>query len=321
MAGWGAAAGAYFGDSNGTGEAWLGTVESTTASTRSCGVLGQAYHVGGAFSSTQNGTIAYLADRTITIWGTGNKQFVQNHPLDRDKVITYTCLEGDETGTYTRGSGQLVDGEARIALSETFKWVTNPDVGLTAHLTPRGQAVPLAVVSLTTEELVVRGPKGSPDVAFDYIVNGLRIGFEESSVVRPKEMEAWIPSMASQEETYAEHPELRKFNALERFKAMRPATQGKAMALDLSRAATLRGAITVYDPAVHQIPHPPRPGGSAVAAGASAETIAPSAVADTAPASKGQATSAQGGEVQELRSRVDALEKLVAQLAAAKGAR
>jgi len=84
-----------------------------------------------------------------------------------------------------RRGGQLVDGEARIAPGETFKRVTNRDIGLTADVTPRDQAVPLAVISPTTEELVVQGPpEGSDNVSFDYVVHGLRIGFEEAGVVR-----------------------------------------------------------------------------------------------------------------------------------------
>ena len=49
----------------------------------------------------------------------------------------------------------------------------NPDIGLTAFLTPHGWPVPLAVESLTTTELVVRAPASAPsDLEFDYIVCG-----------------------------------------------------------------------------------------------------------------------------------------------------
>ena len=34
----------------------------------------------------------------------------------------YSSLEGDEVGTYTRGTARLVEGEARVDLGQTFRW-------------------------------------------------------------------------------------------------------------------------------------------------------------------------------------------------------
>lgn len=65
------------------------------------------------------------------------KNFVQNHPERDDLQVVYTSLEGDEAAVFTRGTGRLVDGEARVELGPTFRLVTNPDLGLTVHLTPR----------------------------------------------------------------------------------------------------------------------------------------------------------------------------------------
>jgi hypothetical protein len=87
---------------------------------------------------------------------TGTKSFVQNHPYKKDLSIYYVALEGDEAGTYTRGSGSVSNGLARVALGETFAWVTNPDIGLTAQVTPRGEWANLYVESVTPSELVVR---------------------------------------------------------------------------------------------------------------------------------------------------------------------
>jgi hypothetical protein len=67
------------------------------------------------------------------------KNFVQNHPTRPDLEVVYTVLEGDEATVYTRGYGRLVDGRAEVALGETFALVANPDLGLSAHLTPRGR--------------------------------------------------------------------------------------------------------------------------------------------------------------------------------------
>lgn len=214
------------------------------------GVAGAGEDAGGSFDDTNSSGWGYVGFSTYKVYGSGGVSFVQNHPSQEDRVVVYTAPEGDEVATYTRGTARLVNGEARVSLGETFKWVTNPAIGLTAHLTPHGEPVPLAVVSLTTEELVVRGPKDGSDVTFDYIVYGLRIGFEEVSIVQEKEREAYIPAMTSHRERYASHPDLRKYNALERFKEMH-ATLEAPSTFDLSPAHALRDAIEEYDPAVH----------------------------------------------------------------------
>ncbi len=155
---------------------------------------------------------------------TGAKNFVQNHPLRPDLSIYYTALEGDESGTYTRGTGRLIDGVARVLLGETFAWVTNPEVGLTAYLTPRGEAVPLAVESLTTAELIVRGPADAPpDLAFDYVVHGLRMGWEDFPVVQPRLHEAPVPKAGSYAISRGVDMEMDGRDALGRFRAMEAA--------------------------------------------------------------------------------------------------
>jgi hypothetical protein len=203
---------------------------------------------GSDISSGTYGELGYWTSSTI---GNGEKNFVQNHPYDADRVITYASLEGDEVGTYTRGTARLHDGEATVTLGETFKWVTNPDIGLTAHLTPHGDCRGLYVESLTTSELVVREREGgTSDTVFDFVVHGLRIGFEETSRVREKTVESFIPAMKSHQELYEQYPELRSFNSLERFKAMVADARG-VDTVDLSRAGELKAAIEEYDPAIH----------------------------------------------------------------------
>ena len=71
------------------------------------------------------------ADGSIT--GT-TKSFRMDHPLDSSKEIYYVSLEGPEAGAYTRGTAQLVGGEATIRLPEHFTLVAG-DEGMTVHLT------------------------------------------------------------------------------------------------------------------------------------------------------------------------------------------
>lgn len=235
----GSGAGGYFLAANGG---------ATLATDDGFGILANGKLAGGYFIDSVSSVWALVGNGTYKIQGGGTVSFVQNHPTEKDKVIVYACPEGDEVATYTRGTAKLVNGEARVKLGETFQWVTNPDIGLTAHLTPRGKAVPLAVTSLSTTELVVTGPD---DVAFDYLVYGLRIGFEETSIVQEKQRESYIPSFKSHRERYAKYPELRAFNSLERFKVMESSVRGVDLAsLDMSRAKVLKDAIHEYDPAI-----------------------------------------------------------------------
>lgn len=215
----------------------------------SLGASAGGAYAGGLFQDADSSSYAYVGSSTYKIQGSGSVAFAQNHPTDKDRVIVYNAPEGDEVATYTRGSARIAGGEARIPLGETFAWVTNPDLGLTAYVTPIGGWADLYVASKTTKELVVRSrdPKAGP-VEFDYIVYGLRIGFEETSIVQEKRDEAFIPSMADHRRRYEEHPELRRFSAMERVKGER-ARMGLSGEPDLSASTALREAIHEYDDA------------------------------------------------------------------------
>ena len=189
---------------------------------------------------------AFVGWQTYKIAGNGSVAFVQNHPGDSSKVIVYNAPEGDEVAVYTRGSGRLVNGEARVTLGETFALVTNPDIGLTATATPRDEPIPLAISGLSPGELVVRGPAGS-DAAFDYLVWGLRIGFEEQSIVQPKQNESKIPSMHQHEKIFADEPALRAYTALARYQGIEQAVHGRKPAA-FPRADRLKNAIGQFAP-------------------------------------------------------------------------
>jgi len=214
-----------------------------------------AYSGYGVLSHSSNGifnddnedtSYAYLGRGGYKVQGTGTVSFVQNDPDHADRVVIYHAPESSEVNVFTRGSARLENGVARVALDPTFVLTANPDLGLTAQLTPRGEAVPLAVDAVSATELVVRGPAGS-HVAFDYDVMGLRIGFEGMPPIAPKERDSVIPRTADGEDVYANHPELRSFNALERYKIIESAV-GRNIDSDLKASARLRGRIGVGRP-------------------------------------------------------------------------
>ncbi len=200
----------------------------------------------GWFQDFSAGSYAAVGKAGYKIQGNGAVSFVQNDPDDASRVVVYAAPEGDEVAVYTRGSARLVNGEARVALGPTFRKVANPDLGLTAHLTPRSEQAVLYVAQLTPEELLVRGPAGS-SASFDYMVWGLRIGFEDKAVVQPKEHEAFIPSRSPDEAIYAQHPELRGFAARQRHLAERAKVEPLAKTVATERSLALENAIGVYD--------------------------------------------------------------------------
>ena len=117
----------------------------------------------------------------------GAVSFVEPHSLDPTKAIVYVALEGPEAGTYIRGTAELVDGEAVIELPEHFAMVTAEE-GLTVVLTPLGEWLQLYVVEKSTRRIVVREAQGKSG-RFDYLVQGIRKGYEDFQVIRPNLLE------------------------------------------------------------------------------------------------------------------------------------
>ncbi|RMF76246.1 MAG: hypothetical protein D6738_01855 [Acidobacteria bacterium] len=183
-------AGGYFEHRSSGANAWIAT--------NADGIAARGNEQGGYFADLTSGTNMRAAWGASTTAGNGAKNFVQNHPDDPSRIVVYAALEGDEVGTYTRGHARLEGGVARVSLGESFHLVTSPDVGLTAYLTPRSPGARLYVESVSTRELVVRAEPGTdPQAAFDFVVFGLRLGFEEVPVIRPATdgRMGYIPSM------------------------------------------------------------------------------------------------------------------------------
>jgi hypothetical protein len=102
--------------------------------------------------------------------GTGAKYFVEPHPSDASKVIRYVALEGPEAGTYFRGRGRFQNGLATIEVPEDFRLVTDPE-SLSVVATPIGEMATVAVTRVDLDRIVLRG---SRNVEFFYLVNGVR---------------------------------------------------------------------------------------------------------------------------------------------------
>ena len=115
--------------------------------------------------------------------GTGAKYFVEPHPQRADMVIRYVALEGPEAGTYFRGRGKFVNGLATIDVPEDFRLVTDPD-SLSVVVTPIGQMASFAILRVGLDRIVV---KGSRNVEFFYLVNGVRKTHRDLTPIVPGE--------------------------------------------------------------------------------------------------------------------------------------
>src|SRR5262249_35090090 len=104
----------------------------------------------------------------------GDKNFVAPHPTDPEKEIVFTPLQGPESGPYFRGSGRIEHGQATIEVPEAFR-LSSSKTGLTVVAMPMGEPADLVCIKKGLDTIVIQG---SRDVEFDYVVNGVRKGFE-----------------------------------------------------------------------------------------------------------------------------------------------
>jgi hypothetical protein len=141
------------------------------------GVRGEVYNGKGTYVAL--GILGLHSLNYYGVWstgdfgGTGNKYFVEPHPTDASRVIRYICMEGPEAGTYFRGTGRTVGGQAVIEVPESFRMVTDEE-GITAQVTATGRTR-IWVESEDLNQIVVRS---DDDVRFHYLVQGIRRAFK-----------------------------------------------------------------------------------------------------------------------------------------------
>lgn len=114
-------------------------------------------------------------------------EFVVPHPVDPGSEIHYVVIEGPEVGVFVRGTAELREGRAVVALPEHFAHVASPQ-GLTVQLTPRSadsRGVAATRLSVRELELVELGG-GRGSYAVDWNVQGVRMGREDFHAVQPR---------------------------------------------------------------------------------------------------------------------------------------
>jgi hypothetical protein len=182
--------GVYGSTNNGDGV--HGTAIGGDQSANGVHAVGNSTIICGLYSCfpSSSGSLSLLADGNanfnewVTVYGgltvAGNKNFVTPHPTDPTRQIAFVSLEGPESGTYFRGTAHLVAGYAEIAVPESFRLVTSGQ-GLTAVATPTGSAASIYCASKSLDKIVFQG---SADVDFDYMVNGVRAGYENYAPIQ-----------------------------------------------------------------------------------------------------------------------------------------
>lgn len=106
---------------------------------------------------------------------TGSKSFLQPDPSQPGRAIRFSALEGNESGTYFRGTAELVGGRAELPIPESWRLASEAD-GITVQLTAVGASLGLYVVEQSRERIVVGGER---DGTFHFLVNGLRRGYAD----------------------------------------------------------------------------------------------------------------------------------------------
>ncbi len=115
------------------------------------------------------------------VGASGTKPFVEPHPTDATKVIKYVALEGNEAGTYFRGTGFTENGVYVIEVPESFRMVSDEE-GLTVQVTTVGSPARAWVESESLERIVIRS---SADTKFHYLVQGVRRAYKDWQVIVP----------------------------------------------------------------------------------------------------------------------------------------
>jgi hypothetical protein len=141
--------------------------------------VGRDLAVGGSVYGNPKFKGSVTVEQDLVVYGA--KKFARPHPTDPQKMISYAALEGPEAGTYVRGTARLIGGEAIVELPEHFRLVSAED-RLTVALTPLGQWLQLYVAEKSVTRIVVR-EVGRRSGQFDYLVQGIRRGFEDYKAV------------------------------------------------------------------------------------------------------------------------------------------
>ena len=116
----------------------------------------------------------------------GSKNFIQPHPNDPSKELSYAAMEGPENAIFLRGTVKLIQGKAVIETPEYFRVVAGDD-GITVQFTPRAlESKGLAAIKVSRERIVIGElMNGRGNYEFDYFITAKRHGYEKYEPIQP----------------------------------------------------------------------------------------------------------------------------------------
>lgn len=122
-------------------------------------------------TGTLGPTLALLYNTTTFEVQTAAKTFVINHPIDNNKYLVHSCLEGPEAGVYYRGKATIQNHSNNITI-KLPNYVDKLASDFTVHITPiyNGECILYSVTEVTNNQFTVYGKPGS----FSWIVYGKR---------------------------------------------------------------------------------------------------------------------------------------------------
>jgi hypothetical protein len=142
---------------------------------------------GGYFRNNNNSYYALTAWNNTGAGGTVRGLYVQGHGYATGGWQSY--LDGGKTGygivspdmeIMTSGTGKLTDGQATVALEQTFRDAVSSDVPLKVIVTPNSMCNGVCVTSRSAEGfLVAELADGSSNAGFDWIAIGRLKGCEQ----------------------------------------------------------------------------------------------------------------------------------------------
>jgi hypothetical protein len=116
-----------------------------------------------------------------------SKSFLIDHPLDPDRELVHSALEGPEHSVFYRGEARLEGGRATVELPRYFEALCRAD-GRSVQLTPRvesdgAQPNVLGVTNVRDGSFtVVARADGDPSQGFYWEVKGVRTDLDELDV-------------------------------------------------------------------------------------------------------------------------------------------
>ena len=110
-------------------------------------------------TSTQTGYLFYTPGTSEIQYTTTSKNFVIQHPDDKDKFLVHACLEGPEDGVYYRGKAEISNNEFTIINLPDY--VKNLAYDFSIQITPiysgKKELKPLQVSEVENNKFIVYG--------------------------------------------------------------------------------------------------------------------------------------------------------------------